>query len=755
MGSTTGMATSKSKCAIFYLVIFLAAASNLAQAQESLNGTYKLFNLTKLYLPLGVGLSYANISSNPAAFITATTTANSAAKVLGTTSRQQVEGDFFQGASNVCPESIELGITAPNSIVFPDGLKDSSGKCKAKPGLNKTKNFLVDAGAMIGSFFLQEPAPTYLKAMSQFKFAKVPNGTWVCPDAPAGTPPVAQISINSLAQQLVAIIKASGIAMKIPVVILDKVFGKVRQMGTLPRGPYPDGWKEEYLNVTTKGLRNRLAAIKNTPMIILKSNPKDSPANTFECFYVRETTEKNISDVSKSIEEITEKIVPLMLQSTQKAVQLKDTKFFVADSRCPNTSTHSISEISFPPTTPTLPPVASVEVKDITIDGKVCATATKMARLFDLESFISDTRSDIVAKKMVAYFKDNTRFSKMGGLMLDSILGQLSNLAPHGFAETLGVSTTKSAIVLATIDVSKCEHINDKSTLSALIVQKYSAAGYFCNKLDGAPTPSSGCDGNLALQASHSALVFRDAKDIPECIFSSDETIAGKFKAVAKSSPSPPPKNSSGDPGTPVDPKSNNATKPCFPASSRVLLSNGKFSTMKDLSVGDSIQVAPGVFEPVLMFTHATPSIRSDMVVVESTSGAQLVASPGHLVYLNGRVAETKQAKAGDTIMVEQDGTLVEEIVTSVKVEQMDGLYNPQTPSGNILVHNGRGPDTSAVLATTYTTVVPYTAAHSLLAPIRFVQSWFGTLIPAMSELFPETENVHPKRHHLPLVASV
>lgn len=284
--------------------------------------------------------------------------------------------------------------------------------------------------------------------------------------------------------------------------------------------------------------------------------------------------------------------------------------------------------------------------------------------------------------------------------------------------------STKTAIVHATIDVSKCNHIKDKSTVSLLIVRDYSATGYFCKNFDGAPTPQKVCSGNLALQASHSAFVIRNDNNIPECILSSNKTIAVKLLA---------------DTSSPITPKSNNAMKPCFPASSRVVLSNGRYSNMKDLRVGDKIQVAPGIFEPILMFTHATSGIRSEMIVIKSTTSAHLVAARRHLVYLNGRVLEARQAQVGDTIMVSHGDALVPEFVSSVRVEQMDGLYNPQTPSGNILVHYGQGSDTPGVLATTYTTVVPFSVAHSLLAPVRSVHSWFGTIIPAMSLLFPET----------------
>lgn len=129
-------------------------------------------------------------------------------------------------------------------------------------------------------------------------------------------------------------------------------------------------------------------------------------------------------------------------------------------------------------------------------------------------------------------------------------------------------------------------------------------------------------------------------------------------------------------------------------------------------------------------------------MVIKSTTGAQLVTSPGHLVYLNGRVVEAKEANVGDTILVWHGDDLLPEMVMSVRVEEMDGLYNPRTPSGNILVHHGEGPHSPGALATTYMTVVPVTVAHSLLAPIRSVHSWFGAIIPAISKFFSETYDV-------------
>lgn len=131
-----------------------------------------------------------------------------------------------------------------------------------------------------------------------------------------------------------------------------------------------------------------------------------------------------------------------------------------------------------------------------------------------------------------------------------------------------------------------------------------------------------------------------------------------------------------------------------------MLLSNGKYSTMENLRFGDRVQVAPGLFEPVIMFTHASSSIQSEMVVIERSSGAKVVASPGHMIYLNGRVIEVAEFEVGDTIIVLHEDKMALEIVSSVTVEEMVGLYHPQTPSGNILVYNGQISNASAVLST-------------------------------------------------------
>lgn len=173
----------------------------------------------------------------------------------------------------------------------------------------------------------------------------------------------------------------------------------------------------------------------------------------------------------------------------------------------------------------------------------------------------------------------------------------------------------------------------------------------------------------------------------------------------------------------------------CFPASARVLRSDGRFIMMRDLRVGDEVEVAPGVFSPVLMFSHADPGVVTRMIVLESASG-KLIASRSHYVLSDGELVAAGNIKVGDFIAVKRWDGLVHERVLQVAEEDAIGLYNPQTKDGSILVLiAGAAP----VLASVYTTAVPPPVAHLLLAPLRGLYDAFGVTFPGISRLFPGT----------------
>lgn len=159
----------------------------------------------------------------------------------------------------------------------------------------------------------------------------------------------------------------------------------------------------------------------------------------------------------------------------------------------------------------------------------------------------------------------------------------------------------------------------------------------------------------------------------------------------------------------------------CFPGEAIVQLQNGSRIMMKEVQVGDHVQVGVDKYDAVLMMTHADANMDSDMVII-STQHARIAASSGHLIYANGVTIFTKNTREGDMIPVLVGEDLMNETVLSVETKCMKGLFNPQTESGNILVGYEKA---SLVLGTAYTSTVPLSVAHSLLSPVRTVQILF------------------------------
>lgn len=109
------------------------------------------------------------------------------------------------------------------------------------------------------------------------------------------------------------------------------------------------------------------------------------------------------------------------------------------------------------------------------------------------------------------------------------------------------------------------------------------------------------------------------------------------------------------------------------------------------------------------MFTHRVSEIVYPFVILK-TAKTNLSLTSGHFLYVNNHLAKAGSVRPGDRLQL-HDGT--EDVVESVETELKKGLYNPQTIHGDIIV--------DGVRAATYTQSVDISAAHSLLAPLRFL----------------------------------
>lgn len=153
----------------------------------------------------------------------------------------------------------------------------------------------------------------------------------------------------------------------------------------------------------------------------------------------------------------------------------------------------------------------------------------------------------------------------------------------------------------------------------------------------------------------------------------------------------------------------------CFPADAYVELENGDKKRMDQVNVGDRVLVGTRLFSTVFMFTHNMPNVKSSFVKIETEHRATIRLTPGHYLYVNGRLTAAQTVVKGDLLTL-HDGRLT--TVTDVSNVFARGLFNPQTTHGDIVV--------DGILSSTYTRAVLPGTAHALLAPLRAFHDVFG-----------------------------
>ena len=107
------------------------------------------------------------------------------------------------------------------------------------------------------------------------------------------------------------------------------------------------------------------------------------------------------------------------------------------------------------------------------------------------------------------------------------------------------------------------------------------------------------------------------------------------------------------------------------------------------------------------MFSHRLEEASYNFIELK-TATTTLAITPNHFLYVNGELREARFVSAGDNLTLasgEQDTVL------SVGRVQKDGIFNPHTLQGDIVV--------DGVLTSTYTSAFSPTLAHVVLAPLR------------------------------------
>jgi hypothetical protein len=135
-----------------------------------------------------------------------------------------------------------------------------------------------------------------------------------------------------------------------------------------------------------------------------------------------------------------------------------------------------------------------------------------------------------------------------------------------------------------------------------------------------------------------------------------------------------------------------------------VELENGSRIQMQVLNVNDVVRVGPSEFSKVYMFSHKDAEVKARLVRLSTAQGSVRLTA-GHYLYVNGKLQTARTVQVGDFLSTGK--------VTAVSTEWADGLYNPHTMHGDIVV--------DGVKTSTYTDSVAPSLAHALLWPARML----------------------------------
>ncbi|KAJ8902211.1 hypothetical protein NDN08_006619 [Rhodosorus marinus] len=150
----------------------------------------------------------------------------------------------------------------------------------------------------------------------------------------------------------------------------------------------------------------------------------------------------------------------------------------------------------------------------------------------------------------------------------------------------------------------------------------------------------------------------------------------------------------------------------CFPGDASVVLESGLEKQISDLVEGDRVLAANGKYSDVIGFTHKMVQAQSEFVhIVAGKESLRLTPEHYIPVGVNGLVlVAAKSLEVGDLVTLGDQTTIR---ISSINRTKANGLYNPETLDGTIVV--------DGILASTYTQNLNPRIARLLLAFPRFV----------------------------------
>lgn len=180
----------------------------------------------------------------------------------------------------------------------------------------------------------------------------------------------------------------------------------------------------------------------------------------------------------------------------------------------------------------------------------------------------------------------------------------------------------------------------------------------------------------------------------------------------------------------------------CFPGSATVKLDTGDVIRVDGLQNGHRVLVGPAEYSDVFMFSHASRNISSQFVRLHtaSRSAEPLITSEGHYVHVVGKgLVAASAVRLGDRLLKVESGAkaLVEDPVVSISKVCLQGLFNPHTVSGDIVI--------DGYMCSTYTVGVRPAFARTLLAPLRILYTTFGMSLEIVEGFSPHVHTFFAK----------
>lgn len=121
----------------------------------------------------------------------------------------------------------------------------------------------------------------------------------------------------------------------------------------------------------------------------------------------------------------------------------------------------------------------------------------------------------------------------------------------------------------------------------------------------------------------------------------------------------------------------------CFAGDSSVQVQDRGVTPMKDLQIGDKVNVGNDKFEPVYSFGHYNPVVHGRFLEVK-TDQSSLQVSADHMVFAASRgFVPASTLQKGDKLVL---GSRDEVVVESIRPVKSKGVFAPFTPSGKIVV---------------------------------------------------------------------